>query len=58
MIPCTPGHTHDSTHQSGVDEIPEIPRLSKEGDNGSIPDKETEEGSHLEDVNQTGLDYH
>ena len=59
MIPYEPGHTHNSTHQSGVDEMPEIPRLAQEEGNGSTPhNKETERGSHLEDVNQTGLDYY
>ena len=57
VILYEPGHTHDSTHQSRVDKTPEIPRLAQEEGNASTPhNKETESGSHLEDVNQTGLD--
>ena len=41
------GHTHDSTHQLGVNEIPEIPELQQEEEsNGSVVEhKETEDGS-------------
>ena len=52
VILCEPDHTHDYTHPPGVDEMPEIPRLAQEEGNGSTPhNKETENGSHLEDVN-------
>ena len=41
------GHTHDSTHQLGVNEIPEIPELQQEEEsNGSVVEhKETEDRS-------------
>ena len=37
VIPCKPDHTHDSTHQPAVYEIPEIPKLPQEEGNGSTP---------------------
>ena len=55
------GHTHDSTHQLGVNEIPEISELQQEEEsNGSVVEhKETEDGSSSTadmEANQNGLE--
>ena len=58
------GHTHDSTHQLGVNDIPEIPEIpelqQEEESNGFVVEhKETEDGSSSTvdmEADQNGLE--